>query len=338
MLSHMPFLYQNVHTLPSFLLLALLTVTSRLKHFTSWRILWSFTTPAHLQEFSGEVLSSSSFAHLNFCQGSVLIAPSGGRLLDSSLCLVACIFQVLSPCVYLHLETTANGPAHPTGDVDSLWVGAGAGAGASTPGTRQGVSLSGEWLQLSPFSTPLPRIRGGGFHLLSPPHRQGAPHPASLPAGSRRGVHVQSRAPADARASWRQAASRPQLGLRGRTRSPRPPPLSARGGAGRARGAPAPLSAVTWGRAQQVSGLAPSAGNAERTPETAALRVALGGGSWVQPRNSGGDRRDLARGGRSCEETGSLRPTFCKRLGDQRGCRDNHGEGGTCGLNTVEET
>lgn len=95
------------------------------------------------------------------------------------LCLVACIFQVLSPCVYLHLETTANGPAHPTGDVDSPWVG----AGASTPGTRQGVSLSGEWLQLSPFSTPLPRIRGGGFHRLSPPHRQAAP----LRPASRRG-------------------------------------------------------------------------------------------------------------------------------------------------------
>ena len=96
---------------------------------------------------------------------------------------MACIFQVLSPCVYLHLETTANGPAHPTGDVDSPWVGAGAEAGASTPGTRQGMSLSGEWLQLSPFSTPLPRIRGGGFHRLSPPHRQAAP----LRPASRRG-------------------------------------------------------------------------------------------------------------------------------------------------------
>ncbi|XP_042812694.1 probable G-protein coupled receptor 160 isoform X5 [Panthera tigris] len=43
--------------------------------------------------------------------------------------------------------------------------------------------------------------------------------------------------------------------------------------------------------------------------------VALGGGGRGQPPNSGGDRQDLARGGRSCEETGSLRPTFCKRLG-----------------------
>nr|XP_060495183.1 probable G-protein coupled receptor 160 isoform X3 [Panthera onca] len=45
------------------------------------------------------------------------------------------------------------------------------------------MSLSGEWLQLSPFSTPLPRIRGGGFHRLSPPHRQAAP----LRPASRRG-------------------------------------------------------------------------------------------------------------------------------------------------------
>ncbi|XP_044893221.1 uncharacterized protein GPR160 isoform X1 [Felis catus] len=166
-----------------------------------------------------------------------------------------------------------------------------------------------------PFLYPSPKDPGWRLpSFVAAPPAGGAP-PASLPAGSRRGVRVQSRPPADARASWRQAASRPQLGLRGRTRCPRPPPLSARGGAGRARGAPAPLSAVTWGRAQQVSGLAPSAGNAESTPETAALRVALGGGGWVEPRNSGGDRQDLARGGRSCEETGSLRPTFCKRLG-----------------------
>lgn len=130
-----------------------------------------------------------------------------------------------------------------------------------------------------PFLYPSPKDPGWRLpSFVAAPPAGGAP-PASLPAGSRRGVRVQSRPPADARASWRQAASRPQLGLRGRTRCPRPPPLSARGGAGRARGAPAPLSAVTWGRAQQVSGLAPSAGNAESTPETAALRVSAGAGA-----------------------------------------------------------
>lgn len=69
--------------------------------------------------------------------------------------------------------------------------------------------------------------------FVAAPPAGGAP-PASLPPGSRRAVRAQRLPGADARTSWHQAAGGPQPGPRGRALRPRPPPLSNRGGAGRA--------------------------------------------------------------------------------------------------------